>query len=222
MEYAYLNTTKKAILGFMAFFNAVEVSSYNDNGEPTSTQIVPIIFGAREKAFDRLNNFMEYNGGDLNTTTVIVQTILPIMVIRNLSPAYDSTRQLNKNATMKIMKNKTEQAIQKVPVAYNLSFDLYVKTKTFDDLMQIIEQVIPYFSPSINLNIKVIDGYTYNESFKYTLNSVAPILPEEKTLTEQAFFEATLTFTIAMHYYRLPKKPTVIKNINIEVTEEVI
>ena len=219
MEYFYLGALKKAYLGFMAFFSVVEVSSYDSVGNPTETQIVPIIFGAREKAFDGQNNFMEYQS-DESVDAVVIQTMLPIMVIRNLSLSYDSVRQLNKNQTMKIAVDKKSFALQKVPVPYNLSFDLYIKTKTYNDLEQIIEQIIPYFTPSLNLNIKVIDGHLYNESFKYTLSSVTPMLPEEKTQTEQAFFEATFTFTVAMHFYRAPKRSTIIKNINIEVEEK--
>ena len=55
---------------------------------------------------------------------------------------------------------KVEQLSKKVymPVPYNVSFELSIMSKLSDDALQILEQIVPYFQPSFNITINLIDS----------------------------------------------------------------
>ena len=40
-----------------------------------------------------------------------------------------------------------------LPVPYNMRFELSIMTKLNDDMLQIIEQILPYFQPAYQLPI---------------------------------------------------------------------
>ena len=44
-----------------------------------------------------------------------------------------------------------------MPVPYNMAFELSVYTKLNDDMLQIVEQILPYFQPVYNLTIDLVD-----------------------------------------------------------------
>jgi hypothetical protein len=44
----------------------------------------------------------------------------------------------------------------RAPAPYNLDISMYVITKTQEDALQIIEQILPYFNPEYTLSVKVI------------------------------------------------------------------
>jgi hypothetical protein len=44
-----------------------------------------------------------------------------------------------------------------MPVPYNMSFELSVYTKLNDDMLQIVEQILPYFQPAYTLSVDLVD-----------------------------------------------------------------
>lgn len=45
-----------------------------------------------------------------------------------------------------------------MPVPYNIGFELNILTKLNDDSLQIVEQILPFFQPSFNLTIDLVDS----------------------------------------------------------------
>jgi hypothetical protein len=46
--------------------------------------------------------------------------------------------------------NKTQEKKAYMPVPYNMHLNLSIMTKLNDDMLQIVEQILPYFQPSYN------------------------------------------------------------------------
>ena len=44
-----------------------------------------------------------------------------------------------------------------MPVPYNMDFELSIMAKVNDDMLQIVEQILPYFQPSYNISIEVVE-----------------------------------------------------------------
>ena len=70
---------------------------------------------------------------------------------------YDPTRKMTQTQHFE-MQDPTGAIIKKayLPVPYNMSFELSVMTKLNDDMLQISEQIIPYFQPSYTVPIKFL------------------------------------------------------------------
>ena len=52
-----------------------------------------------------------------------------------------------------------------MPVPYNMDFDLSIITKLNDDMLQIVEQILPYFQPAYTLTVNLIDSIGEKETF---------------------------------------------------------
>ena len=45
-----------------------------------------------------------------------------------------------------------------MPVPYNIGFELNIFSKLNDDALQIIEQILPFFQPSFNLTVDLVNS----------------------------------------------------------------
>ena len=71
---------------------------------------------------------------------------------------YDGSRKVTTTQTFKSHTVGIATAIRKtyMPVPYNMSFELSVFTKLNDDMLQIVEQILPYFQPAYNLSVDLV------------------------------------------------------------------
>ena len=44
-----------------------------------------------------------------------------------------------------------------MPVPYNMSFELSIFTKLNDDMLQIVEQILPLLPPAYTLSVNLVD-----------------------------------------------------------------
>ena len=58
------------------------------------------------------------------------------------------------------------------PVPYRLQISLFSYCKNQEDSLQIIENVLPYFQPGLNVNIVALDEFNITMAFPVILNSV--------------------------------------------------
>ena len=72
---------------------------------------------------------------------------------------YDGTRKVTTTQTFKSQSVGIATAIRKtyMPVPYNMSFELSIFTKLNDDMLQIVEQILPYFQPAYTLSVNLVD-----------------------------------------------------------------
>ena len=86
-----------------------------------------------------------------------VQMTLPRMSFEFTDLSYDPSRKASQSQTF--FKTETDGTKAKkvyLPVPYNMGFELSIMTKLNDDMLQITEQILPYFQPSYTLPIKML------------------------------------------------------------------
>jgi hypothetical protein len=71
----------------------------------------------------------------------------------------------------------TEERKTYLPVPYNMTITLSVYTKLNDDMLQIVEQIVPYFQPGYTLPIKFLGN------FKEVMN--VPVVLENIDMTDE-------------------------------------
>ena len=154
-DFYYNQSLRKLTVAFGSLFNEIYVSRENSDGTTNQRIRVPLTYGPKEKFQRRLT---EQSGISDDTK---IQLSLPRMGFEISSLNYDPTRHLNKTIerTVPIIgdENSRKTTFQEVP--YNLGFSLYIFTRTMTDMLQIIEQIVPYFSPEFisSLNLNEID-----------------------------------------------------------------
>ena len=151
-EYFYNEIFRSVIIGFGSLFNGIQIKKKDESDDTFSVVKVPLAYGPTQKFLARLQQ-----NPDLNHPT---QMTLPRMSFEFTNLAYDPSRKSTKTQTMVITNaNGEEERKTFLPVPYNMTIVLSVYTKLNDDMLQITEQIAPYFQPGYTLPIKFLGDY---------------------------------------------------------------
>lgn len=219
MQYfAHHNITRKAIVGFMDLFNEIYIEKYRE-GKASQLYKVPIQFANREKFVEIMQsttNFADHDGS-WNSTVVEIDTILPRVSVNMLSMNYSPERHVPKRNRLVGSASAADTSgnypKQFVPTPYNLDIELAILSKTMDDALQILEQIIPFFSPSKSINIQVFDNFD-SESVPVILQSVTPTIEEEISNEDERMVSFLLNFVVKINYYLPRKVSKKVKQVN--------
>jgi len=166
-EYFYNEIFRKTVIGFGTLFNNIEVRQINNQNEIVSALKVPLAYGPSQKFLSRIEQ-----QPNLNTP---IQITLPRMSFEFTGLTYDTTRKLTTTQTFlsKSVTDSTDIKKTYMPVPYNMDFELSVMTKLNDDMLQIVEQILPYFQPSYTLTINLIDSIGEKRDIPIILNDIS-------------------------------------------------
>lgn len=219
MEYfGHSNATRKAVIAFMDLFNDLYIEKIRANGQNQLFR-VPIQFANRQKWLQQLESRVHFAGdhdGQLNEARFELDMILPRLSVNITGFEYDTSRKIAK--TQKIYAcepcslNPDDHPYVSAPAPWNINIELSAITKNMDDGLQIIEQIVPYFQPSLSVNIKMLDGYK-SESVPIVLEGVTPNIDDELEDGAQRLFIWTLNFKMKMNFPMPKKKRGRIKDI---------
>ena len=88
-----------------------------------------------------------------------------------------------------------------MPVPYNLEIELAIMSKSQDDGLQILEQILPNFHPSMNVSIEVIDTTKEERDIAIVLNGVGYQDDYEGDFTQRRTLLWTLNFTVKTYLF---------------------
>ena len=147
-EHFYNEIFRSVIIAFGSLFNGVEIHKKDANDDTFSIIKVPLAYGPTQKFLARLEQ-----QPDLNKS---VQMTLPRMSFEFTDLSYDPVRKATQTQAFHPLQDDGSK-VKKVymPVPYNMGFELSIMTKLNDDMLQIVEQILPYFQPSYTLPIKL-------------------------------------------------------------------
>ena len=145
------NTIRKHVIGFGSLFNSIYVQSTRSSG--TVKTRVPLSYGPKEKFIQKIIS----ESGISDTTHI--QMSLPRMGFEINNLQYDPMRRLNKlKEKRKIINETSQRAYSESP--YNFNFLLYIFSRSSEHNLQIIEQIVPYFTPDFTVSINMNELYT--------------------------------------------------------------
>lgn len=155
-EYYYNQSLRKVIVGFGSLFSKIYVEHKNETGGPLRLE-VPLVYSSQEKFIQRL-----YNPSSITDGTRI-ETQLPRMsfIMNNIVP--DASRRRGRFSSIQSLTGSNGQCTPNgsgidntIPV--NIGFNLFVYTRHIDDMLQIIEQIMPFFVPDHIISIDLNDA----------------------------------------------------------------
>lgn len=185
--YYYHQVIRKTIVAFGTLFNDIHIQHKNTTDNVISDMKVPLAYGPVQKFLSRLEQ-----QGNLNKP---VQITLPRMSFEMTSIQYDSTRKTGITQTFKALDKDNNLKKVFLPVPYNLGFDLNILCKVNDDALQIVEQILPFFQPSFNVTVDLVDSIGEKRDIPLVLNSVNFQDDYEGDLTTRRALIYTLSFT---------------------------
>ena len=187
--------TRKVIIAFGQLFSDIKLQRINaQTGLIEQLIDVPVSYGNREKWLQRLKE-------EKNLDQRVLIT-LPRIGFEIVGFKYDSSRKLNKfNQYRACATDENGNVLTTyTPVPYIIEFAVYIMTKTTDDMLGIVEQIIPYFSPQYNLSINVLPEIGMVQDVPMTLQSVNLNDQMEGPMENRREVLGTLTFSAKIEY----------------------
>jgi len=188
----YHGTTRNLVIAFGGLFGNIFIRNRDTDGVSQKIVKCPISLANKEKFIVRLQQDPGLNED--------VQMTLPRLSFEISGFDYDQTRQLNKiHKTISSLSDRT--VFSYVPVPYNLTFSLYSYTITNEDNYQIMEQILPYFSPDMNLTIKMMQSPLLVQDVPLILNSISTDDSFEGSFEDRRYIITSYMFTMKAYYY---------------------
>ena len=163
-DYYYHSIIRKTLVSFGTLFNQIYIRHQDANDGSVGEMKVPLAYGPSQKFLARLEQ-----NPDLNRA---VQITLPRMSFEMNGITYDPTRKVSVTQTFKAISD--DNIVKKVfmPVPYNIGFELNIMCKLNDDALQILEQILPFFQPSFNVTIELVDSIGESKDVPIVLDSM--------------------------------------------------
>jgi hypothetical protein len=194
-EYFYHEIFRRTIIGFGSLFNNISIKHTNNSGEVVSVIKVPLAYGPTQKFLARLEQ-----SPDLSKP---VQMTLPRMSFEMTGIQYDATRKVTTTQTFlsKSSSDGTQTKKAYMPVPYNINFELSIMSKLNDDVLQVVEQILPYFQPSYNMSIELINEIDEKRDIPIILENITMMDDYEGDFTTRRTLVYTLRFTAKTYLF---------------------
>lgn len=194
-EYFYHEILRNTIIGFGSLFNDISIKHVNDSDDVVSVIKVPLAYGPTQKFLARLEQVP-----DLNKP---VQFSLPRMSFEFVGLTYDPTRKVTTTQTFVSGLGEDDKQIRKtyMPVPYNMQFELSIFTKLNDDMLQIVEQILPYFQPAYTLSINLVKTIGEKRDIPIILDGITMDDQYEGSFDTRRSLIYTLRFTAKTYLF---------------------
>jgi len=191
--YFYHEILRKTVIAFGTLFNEVHIQKEDKSGKTISDLKVPLAYGPRSKFLAKLQQQQE-----LNKTTAIT---LPRMSFEMNSITYDSQRKTSVTKTFKAIDDNDRVKKVFLPVPYNVGFELNIMTKLNDDALQIVEQILPFFQPSFNITVDLIDSIGEKRDMPVVLENISFSDEYEGDFSTRRVLTYTLNFSVKTYLF---------------------
>ena len=208
----YHKRVRTCVAVFGSMFNDLHVLRTDKNGKVLSQVKVPLSYAPKRSFIERLE---EMTNGEEAERRVAIK--LPRMSFEITSIAYDSARQLSKvngfGTTITSDINSKRKIYVGVP--YIIGFSLSVYAKSQDDALQVVEQIIPYFSPQYTLTVKPFaDEPDIKEDLPIILSGLDFQDDFEGPVEQRRTIIYTLNFEMKVNFYGPENTGPIIREVN--------
>lgn len=175
-------------------FKRVTVVRNDSTGRESQRILVPIEYSPRESWLDRLRA-----DDDISSR---VSEVLPRLAYEMTAMRYDGARKLNSlNQRIRPSLSGDRNAPQRffAGTPYILTFSLYSLTRSIEDTNQIIEQVVPHFTPDYALLVNLLPSVGVIDRMRILMDGAPQIIDtyEQDGFLKGRQITTTFTFNVA-------------------------
>jgi hypothetical protein len=199
----YHSVLRKTIVAFGSLFSNIKVermtkNNQDDNDLSTTDTVVqtidvPIAYAPKEKWLVRIDSdpTLENN----------VYGVFPRMSFEITGMNYDPSRKVSRMNKIVCVATDSSREQMMSPVPYNIDISLYIISKTQEDCLQIVEQILPYFTPDFTVSITVVPEMNVQQDIPIVLNSVNIQDDYDGDFQQRRFVLYTLNFTLKVNMF---------------------
>lgn len=219
-EYFFPDIIKKVTASFGYIFSELKITR-DIKGKPKKIINVPLIYSNKEKwyAIIKNPNVVQQDNPELYKAMVKMESPILSYYLTNIEP--DSSRLLNSSNTIRCqgIDSQVKYIKNRIPVIFN--FDVRMTATRNNDLFQLIEQILPYFTPSFSFYINDIDFLSNNTEYKVTWEGMDKVDEFEGVYDETSRrLTRNLSFKVYGYLYGPSYSGKTIKNMNIQMTDD--
>ena len=163
----YHGTIRRYIIMMGNIFNDITVERYDSSGNRIQLIQVPISYAPKQRTIERVLRDPDF-GRD-------VSTVVPRLGFEMTGISYAPQRKLN--SAHKIVRGMdtggTDFDFVYTPVPYDINFSLYALIKNAEDGSQIVEQIVPFFTPDWTVTMKLLPELSVNMDIPIELTGVS-------------------------------------------------
>lgn len=211
----YHRTIRKIVVAFGTIFNDIQLIRYTkDLSEEKERFRIPLSYGSKEKYLTRITT-----DPDLQKS---IQIAVPRISFEMTGMSYDASRK-QISTIRNFAKGTTNSTLkgQYVPVPYNFDFSLSVFVRNTEDGTQILEQILPFFTPDFNLTVNFIPELRQKYDIPIILNSVNSQIDYEGDMTSTRLITWDLEFTVKAYIWPAVTQSSLIRSAktNFRISE---
>ena len=207
----YNEAIRKLVIGFGSLFNDIQIVRKNPDGTTKETIRVPLSYGPKEKFIRRIQESSSISD------TSKVQITLPRLGFEITGFSYDPSRKTNKLRKRKVdAADGLSYSYNYNEVPYVVSFGLYAFTRNQDDNLQIIEQILPYFSPEFVVSFNMND-VNKKVDVPFVLNGVSTVEDYEGEFDTRRNLTSSFEFSAKTYMYGPVKTGKIILQSEIDI-----
>jgi len=192
----YHGIIRKCIVGFGTLFSDIYIDRREGDsvtGNVIQRLQVPLAYAPKEKWLVRLDQ-----DPNLENNTYVS---LPRMSFEIIGYNYDPQRKVNRMQQIKCGDGSGSVSTMYTPVPYNIDVSLYILTKTQEDGLQILEQILPTFTPEYTLTVNVVPDMNVKVDVPIVLNSVSVSDEYDGDFQTRRFVTHTLSFQMKANLF---------------------
>ena len=206
----YHQTIRKYVAVFGTLFNDINIERKNSSGTVVERLKVPLAYGPKQKWLLAVQ--------DTTADRKVIATRTPRMGFAMTGISYDTVRKLNtigRNVKANTSSTTTSMVTMYNPVPYNFDFELFILVKNAEDGTQILEQILPYFTPEFTVTVNTIPDMNIKADVPIVLNSSSVADEYEGDLSTRRTITWTLSFVLKGFIYPNITSGQVIKTIEV-------
>ena len=203
-RYHYHQIFRKSIIAFGTCFNNIIVKRKDPKRkekDALESYKVPCMYGPYQK-------YLAMIAAEPVPARQEMQISLPRISFEIKGLTYDGSRKLVPTqfaktvpAPDKTPSGKPVQYSQYLPVPYTLDIEMAIIAKNQDDGLQILEQILPNFHPSLNVSIEIIDETHEERDIAIVLNGIGYTDDYEGDYTQRRTLIWTLNFSVKTYLF---------------------
>ena len=207
----YHEAIKRAVSVFGTMFNEIDIMRDNADGTATQFVRVPLSYGPKQKFIARVDQAADL----MDNTKSRVAMTLPRMGFDITALTYDAERKLGKLKQYKLQDSgdNTVLRTQFAPVPYNINFGLYILSKNTEDALQIVEQILPFFTPDFTVTMTTVPGTSEKRDVPIVLQDVSYDDQYEGDFQTRRVIVWTLNFEMKTYLYGSISSSEIIRDV---------
>ncbi len=216
LPHFYHKSIRNIIVVFGTLFNEIQILRTTNNATEQQRFTVPLSYSSKEKWLARLRQ-----GTQLEGEETVVQMSLPRMGFELTNVSYDPQRKHITTTQRKVCDPNNPDTVLTTfaPVPYDLEISLYIIVDKEDDGLQIVEQIIPFFSPEFTVTIKSVEGLYDSVDVPYILNGTTLEDNFEGNMDDRRVIIWTLTFTAKAQIFGATSESGIIRKVIANLRE---